>query len=53
MHPFQACTAGHVAVKIWLHTSRFEEKKKPIKTKKRVNPHKLTNEAFCGESSIH
>jgi hypothetical protein len=52
-HPFQACTAGHVAVKIRIHTSRFEEKKKPTKKKKRVNPHKLTNEAFCGESSIH
>jgi hypothetical protein len=41
MHPFQACTAGHVAVKIRLHTSHFEEKKKPIKKKKRVNQHKL------------
>jgi hypothetical protein len=52
MHPFQACTAGHVAVKTRLHTSHFEEKKKTIK-KKNQPTQTLTNEAFCGESSIH
>jgi hypothetical protein len=38
-HPFQACTAGHVAVKIRLHTSHFE-KRKNNQSKKTINPKK-------------